>query len=138
MTVVGATPPKPWRAVSLETAGSGHDRRVVSARLRETRGPLTGATILFTRAPHLECSGTTDGTGWASCRLEDSHGHDDDDEVQGAPTLASYPGEVRADHVLLPTTSIDWGKPGESRPSQGRWPRMVDGRTPTWSRRLHA
>jgi hypothetical protein len=114
LTTAGATPPKRWRNVSLEPAEFSRNSAVVSARLLSPRGPLVSATILFTRAPHLECSSTTDSTGLATCQLEDTHGHDDDDEVPGAPTVASYPGEVQSDLVLLPTTSVDRRKPGRA------------------------
>jgi hypothetical protein len=109
----GAAPPKRWRTVSLEATGPPNDKTLASARLRDGRAPLVNATILFTRAPHLECSGTTDHTGLATCRLEDTHphggddDHEDDDDVPGAPTLATYPGEVAAGVVLLPTSSVD-------------------------------
>jgi len=115
LTTAGAASPKRWQIVSLEAAESAKDRAVVSARLLSPRGPLVSARILFTRAPHLECSSTTDSTGLATCQLEDTHGHDDDDEVQGAPTLASYPGEERPDLVILPTTSVDRRTPGEAK-----------------------
>jgi hypothetical protein len=111
MATTGEAPSKRWRTVSLEPSGPPR-KSVVAARLREGRAPLAGATILFFRAPHYQCSGTTDNTGLATCELEDTHphsGHDDheeDDEDSAAPTLATYPGDVWPDVIVLPTTAV--------------------------------
>jgi len=107
LTSTGARPPKRWRTVLLEPAEPAKDGTIVSARLRSAGGPMVSATILFTRAPHLECSATTDSNGIAGCKLEDTHGHDDHgDEVSGAPTLASFPGDAKPDFIALPTTIV--------------------------------
>jgi hypothetical protein len=112
LTSSGTAPPKRWRTVSLDVTEPAGDRNLASARLRDGHGALANATVLFTRAPHLECSGLTDQNGLASCRLEDTHPHSggddhgDDDDVPGAPTVASYPGEVQADVVVLPTSAV--------------------------------
>jgi hypothetical protein len=107
LTNIESRPLKRWRSVLLEPADTGGHGAVVSARLRSADGPVLSATILFTRAPHLECSASTDSKGVASCRLEDMHGHDDHgDESPGAPTLASCPGEVKSDLIMLPTTLV--------------------------------
>lgn len=107
LTSAGAAPPKRWRTVALEPASSAQDKAIVSARLMSLGSPLAGATILFSRAPHLECSATTSSTGLATCKLEDTHGHDGHDDVPGIPTIASYPGDVKPDLIVLPTTSVE-------------------------------
>lgn len=106
LRLAGTAAPKPWRTVSIELVPQGADRKHVAARLNAAHGPMVGATILFTRAPHLECSATTDRTGLAACRLEDTHGHEDDHEGADAKTIAAFPGDVQSEMVLLPTTSV--------------------------------
>jgi hypothetical protein len=102
----GTAAPKPWRMVSIESMRATKDPKHVAARVSDMHGPVAGATILFTREPHLECSGTTDRSGVAACVLEDTHGHDDHGEHEEAKTIAAYPGNVGPQVIMLPTTSV--------------------------------
>lgn len=103
----GAVAPKKWRVSVLEPAGPVQHKSIVSARLRLDGMPLANATVLFTRAPHMECSATTTSAGIATCDLEDTHGHEDHAEESDAPTFASFPGRLTPDTIFIPTTAVD-------------------------------
>lgn len=100
----GGASPKRWRSVSLQLSSAATDD-VVTASLLDASGPVVGAVVFFTRAPHLECSAKTDGAGVATCRLEDAHG-DGEHEEKEAPTVASYGGDLQPDSIVLPTTAV--------------------------------
>lgn len=62
--------------------------------------------IYFNRAPHSICAARTRADGLAICRLEDQHGDEGEHHDDAVPVIATYPGSVRADGVLLPTTYV--------------------------------
>jgi hypothetical protein len=96
----------PWRAV--EMAGSpirSVDADVVAVRATAREVPLEGVAIYFNRAPHSLCAARTGADGVAVCRLVDPHG-DDHEHDHAAPVVATFPGDVRTDRVLLPTTYV--------------------------------
>lgn len=102
-----ATGPRvPWRSVRMEAApGSSWDVDVVGARAVGPGGPLEGVDVYFNRAPHSTCVARTRADGVARCRLVDQHG-DEHEHDHGAAVVVTYPGDVRADRVLLPTTHV--------------------------------
>jgi hypothetical protein len=96
----------PWRVVDMSRAPAGTaDADVVGVRATTYRVPLEGVAVHFNRAPHSLCVARTGPDGVASCRLEDQHGdghlHD-----HAAAVVATFPGDVRPDRVLLPTTYV--------------------------------
>jgi hypothetical protein len=97
----------PWRAVSLAAARGKKDEEEVRVVVRDARGPLAGGSVAFHKAPHFGCRATSGSDGVASCRLADlhpeEHTHDEHDD---APVVATYSGDVRKEHVLLPTTLV--------------------------------
>ena len=47
------------------------------------------------------------GDGLATCQLVDQHGDDESHSEEGkVPVVATYPGDVRAGRVLVPTTLV--------------------------------
>jgi hypothetical protein len=112
LAAAGEERAKPWRTVNVEPVPMEHDQMSVAARVSDMNRPLAGAVISFFREPHLDCSARSDRTGRASCRLEDSHGHGEDGHADpehghvSARTIATYPGEVRTEVLLLPTTAV--------------------------------
>lgn len=98
----------PWQVVTLTPpAVRPADPDEVAARIAGTQGPMQGVTLFFNRAPHSSCVATSGADGLATCHLVDQHGdgdgHSDEDQAR---VLATYPGDVRADRVLLPTTLV--------------------------------
>jgi len=96
----------PWHVVSMAPAGVDHaDPDKVSVRITSDRQAMDGVTVFFNRAPHSGCVAKSARDGIAICRLVDPEddSHPDEDKI---PVLATYPGEVRADGVLLPTTLV--------------------------------
>jgi hypothetical protein len=99
----------PWRSVSMRaSAAAATDPDEVTVRVADNNRPMAGATVHFNRAPHSSCVGRAGANGMASCRLIDQHGdegsHDDEDE--NSQVIVTYPGDVRADRVFLPTTFV--------------------------------
>lgn len=98
----------PWEMVALRPPAqrtSGLDE--VGARIAGSRGPMQGVTLFFNRAPHSSCVATTGADGAAHCHLVDQHGDGDEHSDQDqARVLVTYPGDVRAERVLLPTTLL--------------------------------
>lgn len=98
----------PWHVISLKAANMPflHPDEV-GARIAGEHGPIDDVTIFFNRAPHSTCEAKSRDGGLATCHLIDQHGdehlHAEEDR---APVLAIFPGDVRADRVLLPTTLI--------------------------------
>lgn len=107
----------PWRVVEIESVPTPlWDADVVGARLAVREAPMEGVAVYFNRAPHSTCVARTGADGVARCRLVDQHG-DEHQHDHLAPVVATYPGDVRADRVLLPTTfvlpaSVAPGMPG--------------------------
>ena len=95
----------PWRVVSIAAAPSGDDDDDVAAIVRNDQGPLKGVTLYFNRAPHSSCSAMTREDGVARCRLVDQYGDEEAHEDKAA-VVATFPGDVRADRVLVPITAI--------------------------------
>lgn len=97
----------PWHVVSMAPVAGprGHDE--VTVRVLQGRQAMPGVMVFFHRAPHSSCSATTDARGTAECELVDQHG---DEEAhageEAAPVLVTYPGDVRTERVLLPTTLV--------------------------------
>jgi hypothetical protein len=96
----------PWQVVYLapgEVKPAGPDE--VGVRISSDQGPMGATTIYFNRAPHSSCAAKSGENGYATCILVDQHGdeesHSGNDKV---PVLATFPGVVRADRILLPTT----------------------------------
>lgn len=95
----------PWRVVSIAAAPSGNDDDDVAAIVKNDQGPVKGVAIYFNRAPHSSCYATTREDGVAKCRLVDQHG-DEEAHHDKAAVVATFPGDVRADRVLVPITAI--------------------------------
>ena len=98
----------PWRVVSMAGAppNSGNDDQV-AVRVFSEGGPIEGASVFFNRAPHSGCSARSLPDGLATCLLVDQHGDDDShSEDDKASVLATFPGDVRPERVLLPTTLV--------------------------------
>ena len=96
-----------WRVVNLQGGATPlfWDPDVVGVRVTVDEVPLAGVAVHFNRAPHSLCVARTQADGLAYCRLQDQkadeHLHD-----HTAPVVATYPGDVAADRVLLPTTQV--------------------------------
>jgi hypothetical protein len=104
----GDKPGIPWRVISMVPATpAGGDADQVGVRVMRDERPMEGATVFFNRAPHSGCVAKTKADGIATCELVDQHGdgdsHAEDDRT---PVVVTYPGEVRADLVLVPTTLV--------------------------------
>jgi len=101
----------PWRVIEMKGSPvrSG-DADVVGVRATGHQGPLEDVAIYFNRPPHSLCVARTRADGVASCRLQDQHG-DEDEHAHARPVVATFPGDVRMDRVLLPTTYVLPGKP---------------------------
>jgi hypothetical protein len=95
----------PWRVVSIAGAPSGSDEDDVAAIVKDGQAPMKGVSLYFNRAPHSSCSATTGKDGVARCRLVDQHGDEEADHPRAA-VVATFPGDVRADRVLVPFTAI--------------------------------
>jgi hypothetical protein len=96
----------PWRLVEMTQAPvrSG-DADLVGVRAMAQHGPLEGVAIYFNRPPHSLCIARTRADGVAVCRLVDQHG-DEHEHDHAARVVATFPGDVRRDRVLLPTTHV--------------------------------
>jgi hypothetical protein len=96
----------PWRVVDMSRAPAGTaDADVVGVRATTHRAPLEGVAVHFNRAPHSLCVARTGPDGVATCRLEDQHGDGHLHDHAGT-VVATFPGDVRPDRVLLPTTYV--------------------------------
>jgi hypothetical protein len=111
----------PWRVVEMQgVPPRSWDADVVGVRATGPQGPLAGVAVYFNRAPHSICSARTGADGVATCRLEDQHadGHQHD---HATVVVATFPGDVRPDRVLLPSTrvlatTVGLGPPAFARP----------------------
>ncbi|MBU4610680.1 hypothetical protein IMZ29_09070 [Achromobacter sp. GG226] len=97
--------PIPWQVAridspSVPTAAMDDS---VSALLIGPEGPLAQRQLLFSRLPHLACSAKTDDLGQAACELADTLGHPTHPGFESAPNVVTFPGEVGADLIVLPT-----------------------------------
>ncbi|MFO1328472.1 MAG: hypothetical protein U1F56_14030 [Rubrivivax sp.] len=96
----------PWRVVDMAGAPTrSWDADVVGVRATGPEGPLEGVAIYFNRAPHSLCIARTRADGVAVCRLEDQF-HDGHLHDHATAVVATFPGDVRSDRVLLPTTFV--------------------------------
>lgn len=95
-----------WNVVSLMPSGQqGGHHDSVSVRVMQGQRAMPRVTVFFHRAPHSGCQATTDTSGFAKCELVDQHGHLGAHEgEENIPVLVTYPGDVRAERTLLPTT----------------------------------
>ena len=102
-----AAPGASWRPVSMGLVETGsRDPDVVSVRLSSAGVPLADVRIFFNQAPHSACVGKTDADGVAKCRLVDEHGDEDEHAGELRAVVATFPGDVKAEPVLPPTTYI--------------------------------
>lgn len=117
----------PWQLVSMVTVhqDSG-DPDDVGVRVMSDGTPMEGARVFFNRAPHSICRAKSSANGVAACRLEDNHADGPHEDEDHAAVTAVYPGDVRPNIVLLPTTlvvrsandSADQSKPVTSTPER--------------------
>ena len=96
----------PWTMLSMAPARSGGDDEV-AVTVKNASGPMKGVAIYFNRAPHSTCHAKTDDAGLARCQLVDQHG---DEEAHGdegkVAVVATFPGDVGKDRVLVPMTLV--------------------------------
>jgi hypothetical protein len=99
--------PKPWTVVSLRRAAPDRPLQFneVRAVVEDSNGPLAGAPVIFSRAPHSGCNATSDRRGIATCILQDNHG-DLDDDKDGEPLVATFSGIFSEDRVVPPMATI--------------------------------
>lgn len=96
----------PWRVVEMiGPAAPPWDPDRVGVRLMAGQQPLEGIAVHFNRAPHSLCVARTRADGTADCRLVDQHG-DEHTHDHAQRVVATFPGDVRTDRVLLPTTHV--------------------------------
>lgn len=99
--------PVSWRGVSLVAARTRGEEDEVRVVVKDARGPLPGGSVAFHKAPHFGCLARSGPDGVASCRLVDLHPEEHSHDEHGeAPVIATFSGDVRGDHVLLPTTMV--------------------------------
>ena len=92
-----------WDIVSMAHGAVDGDH--VTVRVTQEQFPLQGVSIYFNRAPHSGCGAKTGEDGVAACDLVDQHGDEDDDSQHAAVrVVATFPGDVRAGRILVPTT----------------------------------
>lgn len=95
-----------WHTVRMEAAPEPvRDVDVVGVRAIGPAGPMAGVDVFFNRAPHSTCVARTRADGVARCRLVDQHG-DGHEHDHSAAVVVTYPGDVRSDRILLPTTHV--------------------------------
>jgi hypothetical protein len=97
----------PWRMVTMSPAApAAADPDHVAVRVVHDRRPMEGATVFFHRAPHSSCVGKVGADGVAACELVDQHGHADGEHDDEGPVVVTYPGDIRKDVVLVPSTLV--------------------------------
>ena len=106
--VIGQGDPSvPWRVVSMVTETLDGDADQVGVRVTNDQGPMEGATVFFNRAPHSGCMAKSRANGVATCHLVDREGDEDSHTgEEKVAVVATFPGDVRADRVLVPTTLV--------------------------------
>ena len=100
-------PGKPWAMVTMAAVrrpNAGGDD--VAVRVMHQRRPVVGTPIFFNRAPHFGCSAKTGADGIAACTLRDMHPEEHGHEEHKEPVVATYPGDVRPERALPPTTLV--------------------------------
>ena len=126
----GTAKPVPWRVVHMRDAAQRlGDVDTVSVRAIEPDGPIHRLAVHFDRAPHSICTTRTDADGVATCRLEDQHG-DGGQHDHATAVVATFPGELRPDRVLLPTTAVLAITLGAAMPGFARPPSLPFGLPP--------
>lgn len=97
---------RPWQVVVLQSAAPVNwDADAVAVQAVGPLGPLAGLPVYFHRAPHSLCEARTGADGVARCQLVDPHGEGHQHD-HAAAVVASYPGDVAAQKVHLPTTHV--------------------------------
>jgi hypothetical protein len=100
-------PAVPWYFISMQPAATGSaNADEVAVRLLREQRPMEGVGVYFNRAPHSGCGATSNAKGVAACVLVDQHGEEESSEHDGTPVVATFPGEVRKDLVLVPRTVV--------------------------------
>jgi len=109
----------PWQLVSMVTVhqDSG-DPDDVGVRVMSDGRPMEGARVFFNRAPHSICRAKSSANGVAACRLEDNHADGPHEDEDHAAVTAVYPGDVRPNIVLLPTTLVVRSADESAEPSK--------------------
>jgi hypothetical protein len=102
-----------WHVVSMKPAApAGSDADEVGVRVTMDNRPLQGMNVFFNRAPHSSCTAKVGSDGVATCHLVDQHGDEESHAHEGkVPVVVTFPGDVRAERVLLPTTLVMEPKP---------------------------
>lgn len=97
-----------WRVVTISAQEALPGARArVSARVSDQDKPLAGVQLVFSRLPHSACTATTQGDGTATCELSDAQGHEGGHpEFDREPVLVTFPGDLRGNPILLPTTRL--------------------------------
>lgn len=103
----------PWDIVSLAPSKMKHiDSDEVSVRITNDQGPMEGVTVYFNQAPHSSCVAKSREGGVATCHLVDQHGDPESHtEHEKAPVVATFPGDVRVERIMLPTTLVQYLAP---------------------------
>lgn len=115
--VVRAPAAVPWRVITMQgTPARPGDADVVGIRATGPQGPLGDIAVYFNRPPHSICAARTGADGVATCRLEDPHG-DGHRHDHATVVVATFPGDLRPDRVLLPTTTVLPATAGPQRPA---------------------
>jgi hypothetical protein len=99
---------RPWHVVTMSPAVvGGGDEHEVAVRVTTENGPMEGVSVFFDRAPHFSCVAKSGKDGLATCHLVDQHG-EEESHADEAPvsTVATFPGDVRAERVWAPTTLV--------------------------------
>lgn len=113
----GSKPVVPWRVVSMTPVAMNRaDADEVGVRVTSEQGPMAGASVFFNKAPHSSCVAKSREDGLATCHLVDQHGDDDSHaKDEHVAVVATFPGDVGVDRVLVPTTLVM--QPGVKRGS---------------------
>ncbi|MCZ4314204.1 hypothetical protein O4H66_12405 [Comamonadaceae bacterium G21597-S1] len=98
--------PPAWRVVDVRPEPmQSRNADIVGVRVASRQGPLSGVSVYFDRAPHSICHARTGADGVAACQLVDQHG-DEHEHDHDAPVVVTFPGDMRGNEVLLPTTHV--------------------------------
>ena len=96
-----------WHVVTLAPVDGDRADSEVRARVADDRGPMSGVTLYFHRAPHSGCAAKSLASGVASCHLVDQHGDDDAHaQDEAVAVLVTYPGDVGIERTLLPAMLV--------------------------------
>ncbi|MEF7612521.1 hypothetical protein V4F39_01275 [Aquincola sp. MAHUQ-54] len=97
-----------WRIVTLRPQEVlPGDNSVVTVRVSDQAGPLSGVQVMFTKPPHAACTATSRADGTATCQLADNYGHaGGHPEFDREPVVATFPGNLKGNPILLPTTQL--------------------------------